>query len=143
MSFTVKKHPTLPCLIVTVLPGFRLKRDMPESDRLTREILDAEGPLFNVLDLSQARLALSDVIDGANMGSRSSEPIWKDPRIRQTLLVTTSRVIEMAAAGMNSPAFGNLNVGVFPTLDDALQFVREQPPTPSGDSASGAFKEAE
>ena len=32
MSFTVKKHPELPCLIVTVLPGFRLKRDMPGSD---------------------------------------------------------------------------------------------------------------
>ena len=130
MSFTVKKHPELPCLIVTVLPGFRLKRDMPESDRLTREILDAEGPLFNILDLTQARLALSDVIDGANMGSRGSQPIWKDRRIRQTLLITTSRVIEMAAAGMNSPAFGNINVRVFATFEDALKFVREQPSAP-------------
>lgn len=138
MSFTVEKHPDLPCLIVTVLPGFRLKRDMPESDRLTLELLDAAGgPLFNVLDLTRARLSLSDVIDGANMGSRGSEPIWKDPRIRQTLIVTSSRVIELAAAGMNSPAFGNLNVGTFPTLDAALQYIREQPPAPREAGTTG------
>lgn len=42
------------------------------------------------------------------------------------IVVSTNKVIALGAKGMNTPAFKNFALPLFPTLDDALAYARSK-----------------
>ncbi len=67
---------------------------------------------------------LSSVIAGANLTARGNNPIFHHPNVRSVIYVTKSNLTALAAKGMDSDVFGNLNISVFGTLEEALTHVR-------------------
>jgi hypothetical protein len=131
-TFTVKQLDDKPVLLTTLTAEFRVSRDMPDSDAATRAALEtAAEPLFNVVDVRALTLTIDDVIHGSNRGSRGGEPIWKHPKIRQTIFISESKLVQMAAKGMNSAVFGHLDIRVFPNLEETLRYVDAQTAAPS------------
>jgi hypothetical protein len=113
-----------PVLLSTLHSDFSLARDWAEGEQEIRRILEAHPePLFLVSDTREFKLSLDDLIAAANLGSRGEDPIWHHPKMRGVYFISTSKLIELAGAGLNSPMFGNTVVKVFPTLEEVLADV--------------------
>lgn len=112
---------THPVLINTIEAGYSLADDWGEGEEEMRRILDAHpAPLFIIDDVREMKISFDDLIAGASLGGRGKDPIWRHPNARGIYFISGNKVIELAAKGMNSPAFGNMSVKVFRTVEDAL-----------------------
>ena len=126
-AYNVEKLPDLPVIVVTVLEDWDSGRDAPLAlDSVTAFLDETEEPLYYCSDLTQSpRWGLSDVISVANLAARGRN-IAKHPKLKGVIAITTDRMIDLAARGMNSEVFGHLSITVFPTLDEALESLRSE-----------------
>jgi hypothetical protein len=60
------------------------------------------------------------------MGTRETGALLTHPLMKEFLVVTNVKLVELAAKGLSSDIFGNVAVQVFETLEDALAYAREQ-----------------
>lgn len=105
----------------TLQPDFRLANDWADGEAEMRRILDTHhGPLFIINDIREMKMSIDDLILAASLGTRGKDPIWRHPNARGAYFISERKFVEMAAAGLNSPAFGNMRVKVFHTLEEAL-----------------------
>lgn len=112
---------THPVVMNRLEAGYILTEDWPEGVAEMQRILDThQKPLFIIDDIRAIKLTVGDLIVAANNGSRGERPLWRHPNSRGIYFISEDRTIKMAAAGMNSPAFGNMTVKVFSTLEEAL-----------------------
>jgi hypothetical protein len=84
----------------------------------------ANAPMANIVDMRQTSLGVDDVILGANLGTRLTG-FSKHPRLRKSIFVTNSRIVALAARGLNSPIFGNAKVFVAATVEEAMAMARQ------------------
>ncbi len=84
----------------------------------------ASVPMANIVDMRQAPLGVDDVILGANLGTRLTG-FSKHPRLRKSIFVTNSKMVALAARGLNSPVFGNAKVFVAATVEEAMAMARQ------------------
>jgi hypothetical protein len=84
-----------------------------------------DEPVYFINDTSAVDFDLATVIEGSNLVARGENPIFHHPNIRSVIYVTQSDLGALAAKGMDSNAFGNVDVKIFRTLDEALAYVRE------------------
>ncbi len=125
-TYKIEKLPGEPILVHTTFEGWSMADDLPASIDQAMEHLDAaDEPLYYISDLSSGlRLSLQDVILGANWTARGGNAVFHHPNLREMLVVTDTRLIELAARGLDSEAFGNVPVSVFGTLEEALEYAR-------------------
>ncbi len=117
---------THPVLMNTLEANYDFTRDFPEGVAEMRLIMDTHPrPLFIIDDIRAIALNVNDLINAANQGSRGQNPLWRHPNALGIYFISTDTKIRMAAKGMNSPAFGNLTVKVFPTLEEALKDIEQ------------------
>jgi hypothetical protein len=124
------KHQTItildthPVVLTTIQEGYNIAIDWPEGQPEVRKILDTHpSPLFIINDIRALKLSVDQLIMAANHGGRGEDPLWRHPNALGVYFITTSKAIEIAAAGMHSAAFGNIDVRVFHTVEDALQNI--------------------
>ncbi|GEM_PF-730676 len=127
MTYHIERLPGEPIIVSTILPGYSVVRDQPNSDADTRAILDqSDEPLYLVVDITRFKFNLDDVVRGANQGGRGAESLWHHPKIKKLIWVSPSPVVRLAARGLNSPTFGGIAAEVFDTIDEALAYARAQ-----------------
>jgi hypothetical protein len=116
----------LPVFIGANHPEYSIAKDWASGVVEMRRVLDAQKePLFWISDIRALKISLEDVVAAANMGGRGEEPIWHHPKIRGVYFVSNSKMVELAARGMNTPMFGNTVVKVFSTVEKALEDIEQ------------------
>lgn len=127
MTYQHTVLPDEPIVVVSINPDYLIARDMGQSTSDGRALLDSfEERVFWIIDVSQVKVNVNDVINASNQGTRGDEPLWHHPNIRELILITQNKLVQMAASGLNSLPFGNLEVKVFGLLDEALAYCREK-----------------
>ncbi|MBI5961285.1 MAG: hypothetical protein HY866_21280 [Chloroflexi bacterium] len=127
MSYKVEQLPGEPIIQATLYPDYRVSAELPLSNQVILGLLDAATqPLFLILDV-QTSLDLGQIVLGAEEVTRGATPLLHHKNVRQVVVVTTNKIIALASKGLSSPLFGKINVVVFPTLDEALGYIRAQP----------------
>jgi hypothetical protein len=126
-NYAVSTIDDQPIITAVCLEGFKLGPDMiPMLESITAILKDAGAPYYVIFDLEHASFSMEDIIATANIANRPDLSIAKHPSVRGMIAVSTSRVIGMALKGMNSPVFGNFSMPLFPTLDEAVVYARQQ-----------------
>lgn len=126
MTYTIEKLPNEPILLQTFNPGFSMIKDGPASIEDATRLLDSlDEPVFFINDMSHSTPSFEEVLHGSNMTARQTQ-LFKHPMIRETIIVTSSSLMTLAVKGMNSATFGNLQMKVTRTLDEALEYTRTQ-----------------
>ena len=124
-SFHVELLPGEPILLFEVTEEYATARDWPEGDAATRQFLDqAREPLYHLIDLTEASFTLDDIVVGVNKLSRGTAALWKHPNILDLIFVTDDATIQMAAKGLDSLMFGNIEAKIFETREEALEYIR-------------------
>src|SRR5690349_1220935 len=92
-----------------------------------RNILDAavERHLI-IFDLEQATFGIDDIISVANIVHRPEISVADHPKVAGMIAVSTNKVIGLGVKGMNTPAFKNFNLPLFPTLAEALEYAHKR-----------------
>lgn len=116
-----------PIMLAHLETKFSMERDLSTALDDTRAVLDSlDRPVFYILDLTDVKFGVNDVVSGANQGSRGEDPVWHHNNICGFVVVSRSQLVQMAARGLNSLPFGNIDAQVFETLDEALAYCRGQ-----------------
>jgi predicted NBD/HSP70 family sugar kinase len=124
-NFRVELLPDEPVLLFEIYKEYTLVENWPQGDAETRQFLDqASQPLYHIIDTTQASFSLDDIILGANKWARGQEPLWKHPNLQELIFVTTNATVRLAAKGLNSLTFGNIQAKVFETQEEALDYCR-------------------
>lgn len=90
-------------------------------------ILDnATEPLFVIADMRDYHITMDEMLFGANYGARGSSSTWRHPNIRETAVVSSNSIMQAVIKGLDSATFGHMKVKVFPTVDEALSYVRSK-----------------
>jgi hypothetical protein len=76
-----------------------------------------------IVDMRNASIGLDDVIMAANHGRKSERSVFRHPQIKRVVYVSTSRLVELGAKGLNNPVFGNLTVRVAGSVEDGLALL--------------------
>ncbi len=124
-TFKVEKLPGEPILINTMYEGWSAANDLLINiEQLLEHLNAANEPLYYVSDVSGLKLSLQDVILAANRAARGSNAIFHHPNFREFVVVTDSKLFDLAAKGLDSELFGFVPVSIFKTLEEALEYAR-------------------
>lgn len=126
MSFTVDLLPDEPILLEIMNEDYQyLLEGEADADQATAVLDQLEYPVFYIVDMTKAHFSMDDVLTGASLLNRRAA-LFKHPNVREYVLVSQSRVIDLAARGLNAPIFGRLKLKVFQTQEEALAYAREK-----------------
>ena len=107
-----------------------MARDIPEIMNAANEALSGiEGNVIYVIaDVSQLSLSFGDIVQGLASAFSPSSDVRKVPpydnRVR-AILIGSGTLIRLVAAGGRQDQYGNRQLEVFETLDEALAHIRQ------------------
>lgn len=79
-----------------------------------------------IMQMHGVKLTFDDILTGASNVTRKEKAIFLHENIEQVIFVTESKALQMAARGLKTATFGNVDVKVFEALNKALAFVRSK-----------------
>lgn len=128
MTYTIEQRSTPPAIIATWHDDFDFMRDARPYSAEIRTLLNAqESPVFYIMDISTwQNMSFNEIIEATSIAARGKDANFHNPMNRGTLIITNKPAVAISANGLKSDAFGNANVLVFSTLDDALAYANQQ-----------------
>lgn len=132
MPFTIEERTDLPAptVVVTMQEPFDSARDsLLSTGAANSQVAAIEGDLvYVIVDLSQLKLDLSSLMEGFAAAFLPHEGVSMDhvmaSRVR-TLMIGTGSLMKMAARAAGQEQYGSRQIELFPTLDKALDFIRQ------------------
>ncbi len=122
MAYDITLLPEKNACIFTFREGWDTPAAVEARARDTQRILaEVEAPIFFVMDLSQVKMTIEGVVRSANRLARGPDAPFHHPMCRGVALVTTERIAQMVARGLQTETFGKLRVCVCSTVEEALQ----------------------
>jgi hypothetical protein len=129
MPFTIEKLPDEPIIVVKLKVDGRedFERSFqPLIEQIAAVAAAIPGPVYRVTDLSEVNISFGELVLAMQQEYRSQTPgTAGDPRI-QVVLVTSDKMIEIAAKStQRSIHYGqHAPPPIFPTTEDALKYIR-------------------
>lgn len=124
-TYSVQILPDAPVILSTAFDTWRVSTDMtPFIEDFLEQIQQIDYPVYYIADLSEWRPNFNDVVMAANQAARSANAMLHHPMVREFLVVTDMRLVDLAARGLNAEVFGSVPVKVFQTVDEALAYAR-------------------
>lgn len=124
-TYTIEQLSQEPIYITVMTPEYSVSQDQAHSTAEGRAILDAvDEPVYWIVDIRQLSISLDDIISGSNQGARGEEPLWHHPMIKEFVFVSGSTLVKLAAKGLNTEVFGNLNLTVCDSVEQAIEMCR-------------------
>ncbi len=127
MSYTIERLSHLPVLLAVWQVDFEYMRDGKAFATAVHDALDQQtSPVFYMLDISPARLmTLEEIVKASNNAARGADPNFHHAKTRAVLVVSDEEINEVIVKGLQTPAFGNVNIQLFKTREAAFGYVRE------------------
>lgn len=125
MSYSTIKVENQPIVISTLHKDYDLATEITYSNQAAIEVLSdaSEDQLFLIVHF-EVQLTMNDILLGASAVTRGENALWLHEKVRQVLVVTKDLATSLSAQGMRHELFGNVNVEVFETLEQALSFAQ-------------------
>jgi hypothetical protein len=113
-----------PAVILTLEKDFNFKTDLEIATPEALDILNqCAEPVFWVVHVL-APMDVEDLLLSTAEVSRGPNAVWRHPMIKEVLLISPQAIVQASAPALSSDMFGNLNVRLFESLDDALAYIR-------------------
>lgn len=97
------------------------------ADEINALLDEANEPCYLILDVQEVTMSLDELIQWASFAARKSGVNLHHPHMKAVLAVTKSKLFELAGKGLRHDAFGNVNVHIFGSMEEALAYARAQP----------------
>ena len=101
------------------------------TQHLLMLLRDATEPVYWIADMTAWKPDISELIITAHEIARTTNAIARHPMLRQVIVISQNKAVEMSAKGLNSQAFGFVSMAVFPSVEAALEYARERVSLPT------------
>ena len=127
MPFTLEKRNDVNVVIATFDAEFQGEDQIKAYAKDSRELYDGlDSPVYLIIDCTDLNFSFNDVMTMIKDGVLGEHTIVNHPMNKGISLITDKRFYQMAAKGLNTASFGNLQIEIFKTVDEAIAWVREQ-----------------
>jgi hypothetical protein len=124
--YTVEKLPDEPIVYSWLSESWSASELPAVLDALAAIFDAADELLFYISSVGNISLKIEEVITSASLLARGTNALFHHPNIREILLVTEVKLVQLAAKGLDSDVFGNLPVKSFESEDEAFAYARAQ-----------------
>jgi hypothetical protein len=126
MSYQVHKMPDLPIVLLRFSPDFNFKQEGEVALASTRDLLGLQTErVFLVSDMQMPPPSFDELVAAINLSARQLE-LFKHPKVRGNIFISSNPMITVAARGANLSVFGSLNIKVLKNMDAALAYVNAE-----------------
>jgi hypothetical protein len=127
MNYTTERLPGEPIIIHTLLSEYRLGKDTRPAIQEIAEVANKieEKPVYIIIVTYELRMNFGDLVQGLAMATRGETAIFTDPSVRLRL-VGSGGLVELGARAFEQRQYGGLDVRLYPTLEDALEGIRQE-----------------
>lgn len=125
MSYEITHDSGKDVIVVAWFEDFDSKTEFEPYNKELKSLLDQiDQPVGVIFDMTRSKLGIEDVISAANSARREDAAV-KHPNVSKMVVVAHNKLIQTAAKGMNSLTFGNMNMDVVATREEAIQKIAE------------------
>lgn len=126
MPYTIEQFPDEPIIVVTQKDPFDAVNDsMAVAAFLLDALEKSNGDLYLVGDMTGISISFSDLVAGMAAAYATPGSPYTNPRLK-TFTVATSKLLELGAkAAAEQRQYGNANVKLYATRDEALNEIRK------------------
>lgn len=129
MLVNVEKLSNQPVVVVHYAAPFVPKEDIVNAQEQIATILEShEGTLFRIDDLSKAEMDWNAFLEGIFEATRDVPGSMTDERIHG-ILVGDYKMVKMASESMKQDQYGAQQTPMFHSIDEALNYVKQQSKT--------------
>lgn len=126
MNYEYKTLPGESTVVLTFYEDFNFKTDLAKTTPEAIAMLNGlNKPVFWVVHIL-GKLDVEDLLLATKDVSQGPDAVWRHPMIREVVVISSDLLVQAAAPGFDTEAFGNLKIQVFADLDQALAYVRSQ-----------------
>lgn len=127
MPAFAEKLPNEPIIILAVSdPSDKLADEMKAAYvDIARWAVEIDGPYIRITDATGLNITFGEFVKVLSAASTSGPGSASDPNAT-TLLVATDDLVKFAAEALAQEQYGNLNIGLFESRDDALAHARAE-----------------
>lgn len=107
---------------------FNASSDLGDLNEAVTEMLQtSDGIVYRIEDLTHIDVSFSALVEGLSVvTSKTHEGSARNERIRLLFAGHDQDLLEMLQSSFKQKQYGEIDVEIFETLDDALTYVREQ-----------------
>lgn len=125
MRYEIRKLPNEPIIIAGLNADFSISEDGAACAEEIIEFLDRQRErVFLIVNILHLAFSFEDILGGSSLATRQIE-LFKHPNMREGIVITQSRMVELASRGLSSEVFGRIKLRSFKTLDEALSYARD------------------
>ena len=122
MSFSVEKVAVDPIIVTTLCEDYRVMDELPACDQAVLDIIETtDEPQFLVVEVC-TYFSMDEMIYALNRQTHPETGLWRHPGLRGVAFATSDEAMKMAAKGLNTEAFHYMEIEVFDTVDEAVDY---------------------
>jgi hypothetical protein len=124
--YTIEKLPDEPIVIITLNESFSVTAHQDQSILDLRKTFDAQPePVIYIQDLLLLTITFSELAELASLLTRTPTALFRHPKIKKIISVTTDKALLLTYKGLRTDLFGRIDITAVDTLDKALALARE------------------
>lgn len=121
MTHDITLLPEKHICIITFHEGWHTAEGVERRATDIKHVLqEAQSPVFFIMNLSEVKMTVEGVVRSANRFARGPDALFHHPMCRGVALVTTERIAQMVARGLQTETFGGLRVQVCASVREAI-----------------------
>lgn len=127
MPIRIERMQDEPIIFIEARSPVDVKTEMPDAIARFVALLDAaDQPLWDVTDAQGFTATFSDMVSILGIISRTDLGMIHHRHFAGLALVTDSEVIRTGLEALGQVQYGGIVVRTFPTVDEAIDFVRTE-----------------
>ncbi|MCA9895010.1 MAG: hypothetical protein KC615_18620 [Anaerolineae bacterium] len=124
-NFSIEMLDDLPVILTTYFEDYGGSDDVVAFSKQLIPMFDrATEKLYHLIDMRRATLSFNDIMTSTDYCIKRPEGFANHPNFQAFALITERKMFQSIAKGLGTATFGNLNVPVVPTVEEALAWVR-------------------
>jgi hypothetical protein len=125
MPYTLSTHDEGRIILMTEHSDFNANTDLlPVIGGINRLLNEGHHPMVLIFDARAHDASDPNLPVGTLVCSNEGRSLIKHPKLLKIMAVTGSREAQLTLKGINSAMFGFVEIGIFPTMEEANQYAR-------------------
>jgi hypothetical protein len=127
VSYSIESRPDDLVIIAIMNEDFSTQHELPGyAEELKNKLDQLPQPSALITDLNSVSASFGDIVTGLSMLTKGELAVLGHPNIRENIVVTTKDLYSLSAKALGQAQYGARRVTVAKTLEEALDYVRQQ-----------------
>lgn len=123
MAHTVEKLQGEPIIVVDIHNPYDYETEPPQMFEAIRQLAEDAGQGYVIYDCRDFDVTFGDLVAGMRAQTGGAPGSISDPNFL-SIIVGSGDMLQLAANGFKQDQYGQIDVPLYPTLEDALQHAR-------------------